>query len=86
MRVTALDEQRAREIHAIIGEEIQAPYPESAFREVTESEWAKVRDVLDGIGVSLDRVSASNMRHVGKVIAEAPERSLSRILPPGASP
>ncbi len=57
-----------------IGAEIQRPYPESAFAELTKAEWAVVHNALRDTGVSLDRVSASNMRHVGKIVAEAPER------------
>ena len=39
-------------------------YPEDIFPEVTPEEWKKARWLLDGGGVSLDRISGSNMRHV----------------------
>lgn len=67
-------ERKAREVVAAIGVEIQRPYPESAFEELTSGEWAVVRNALRAVEVSLDRVSASNMRHVGKVMAGGNER------------
>ena len=39
-------------------------YPLTVFAELTDEEWQKVGEALMSIGVSLDRVSASNMRHV----------------------
>lgn len=44
-------------------------YPLDIFPEVED--WDEVRKALEGIGVTLDRVSASNMRHVVTKLAEA---------------
>lgn len=47
-------------------------YPLSVF---PEPDWKKVRDLLEAGGITLDSVSASNMRHVvegvGKIAKEA---------------
>jgi hypothetical protein len=34
------------------------------FPELSREDWARVAEVLKAAGLSLDRVSASNMRHV----------------------
>lgn len=39
-------------------------YPLEMFSEMSPEEWARAKDVLAGAGLSLDRISASNMRHV----------------------
>ena len=39
-------------------------YPEDVFPAVTKDEWKQANVVLDAAGLSLTRISASNMRHV----------------------
>jgi hypothetical protein len=39
-------------------------YPLEVFPELSREDWARVAEVLKAAGLSLDRVSASNMRHV----------------------
>ena len=39
-------------------------YPEDVFIEPIDAEWERIRDVLNYNGLSLDAISASNMRHV----------------------
>lgn len=39
-------------------------YPLSVFPEMSDEDWKRASDVLAGAGLSLDRISASNMRHV----------------------
>jgi len=39
-------------------------YPVDIFPEMDTADWQKVRELLAGGGYTLDRVSASNMRHV----------------------
>jgi hypothetical protein len=39
-------------------------YPEDVFPAVTKEEWKRANAVLDAAGLSLTRISASNMRHV----------------------
>lgn len=49
-------------------------YPVAVFPEITEEEWKRAAEVLNAAGLSLDRISASNMRHVlsqtRKIVAE----------------
>lgn len=39
-------------------------YPVEVFPEMTDEEWKRADEVLQSAGLSLDRISASNMRHV----------------------
>jgi hypothetical protein len=39
-------------------------YPLECFPEVPSEDWARAAAVLKAAGLSLDRISASNMRHV----------------------
>lgn len=39
-------------------------YPLKVFPEMTKADWDKAAAVLSAAGLSLDRISASNMRHV----------------------
>lgn len=72
-------DMREREILRVIGEEIQRPYPESAFPEPPKEMMATAHMALKGVGLTLDAVSASMARHVGRVIAEAPERYMAAL-------
>lgn len=60
-------------------------YPEDVFPAVTKEEWKRANVVLDTAGLSLTRISASNMRHVvegvGKIARmayEPPDKSAAR--------
>lgn len=39
-------------------------YPVEAFPEMTKEDWKRADEVLSAAGLSLTRISASNMRHV----------------------
>ena len=39
-------------------------YPLEVFPELEDEDWKRARDGLCKVGLTLDRVSASNMRHV----------------------
>lgn len=39
-------------------------YPIEVFPEMTSEDWKRAAEVLKAAGLSLDRISASNMRHV----------------------
>ena len=51
-------------------------YPVSVFPEVPKEDWARIHEVLKAAGLSLDRVSASNMRHVITRVAEIARKGL----------
>ena len=50
-------------------------YPLKIFPEMTTAEWKIARQALNKVEISLDRISASNMRHVitrvGEILDEA---------------
>ena len=73
-RLRARLERIADRLHPIItwGE----AYPERAFRELSDAEFKQVRIRLAPTGISLDRVSASNMRHVAIRCAEIARAAL----------
>ena len=52
-------------------------YPLKVFPEPTKEEWARAAEVLKAVGITLDRISASNMRYVvtgvGNIAREALE-------------
>ena len=45
-------------------------YPETAFKEPTKEDWKTAARVLKENGLTIDAISASNMRHVLKGIQE----------------
>lgn len=51
-----------------------AAYPVGTFPEPSEADWKKAAEVLKEAGLSLDAISASNMRHVvggvAKIVTE----------------
>lgn len=59
----ALVNEMAEAYLTLIREMAQA-YPLEVFPELSANEWSLAKDALAGAGISLDRVSASNMRHM----------------------
>jgi hypothetical protein len=51
-------------------------YPLEAFPEPDKAYWAKAREVLEANGMTLDRISASNMRHVITQVGKIAESAL----------
>jgi enolase len=51
-------------------------YPLKVFPEPTQDNWKQAAEVLKANGLSLDRISASNMRHVLDGIKEDVEQAI----------
>ena len=49
-------------------------YPLDVFPEIEKHEWPKIHNALKNVGVPIDRVSSSNMRHVLKGVQEIIDR------------
>lgn len=63
-----------------LGRALESPYPAGVFPELTQEEWRRARQALADVGLSLDRVSASHMRHVGSVVAGSGSRLVDALL------
>ena len=53
-------------------------YPESVFPPIPKELWPQIATALKQIGVSIDRVSASNMKHVGNCIRDDINAAIQR--------
>ena len=51
-------------------------YPESVFPELSKKEWKEARKALAVMGLSLYRISASNMRHTSKAMSDVARKVL----------
>lgn len=54
-------------------------YPIPMFPEPSKDDWKRIADALKAIGLSLDCVSASNMRHVVATVAMMASEALAKI-------
>ena len=52
-------------------------YPPNIFRPMKKEDWDKAHNLLTGSGVSLDRISGDNMRHVAKGVGEIATKALA---------
>ena len=43
-------------------------YPESVFKPLSSEEWKMANETLQTVGLSIDRISAANMKHVATKI------------------
>jgi hypothetical protein len=57
-------------------------YPLEAFPEPSRVDWARARMVLEDSGLSLDRISASNMRHVITQVGKIADEGRAPLPPP----
>jgi hypothetical protein len=70
--MTEREERMEEALHKI--ESWSRAYPLSVF---PEPDWEKVRELLASGGITLDAVSASNMRHVVKGVGNIAREALS---------
>jgi hypothetical protein len=76
--VTAADERTER-MEAALQRILQwsQAYPIENFPKPDKAYWAKAREVLAAHGMTLDRISADNMRHVITQVGKIAEEALS---------
>lgn len=53
-------------------------YPESVFCPIDEEQWPQIATALKGTGISVDRVSASNMKHAATCIRDDINAAIKR--------
>ena len=53
-------------------------YPEAIFRPIAKEQWPQIAAVLERLGISLDRVSASTMKHAATCIRDAIKAAIER--------
>lgn len=75
--MTIAQDERIDELTSALQQIVQwsEAYPVKVFPEPTPEQWAKAAELLKSAGMTLDAISASNMRHVvdgvGKIAREA---------------
>ena len=75
--MTVAQDERIEELEGALREIVRwsEAYPVKVFPEPTSEQWVKMAELLKGSNMTLDRFSASNMRHVvegvGKIAREA---------------
>lgn len=75
--MTTAQADRIDELESALRQIVQwsEAYPVKVFPEPTPEQWTKMAELLKGAGMTLDRFSASNMRHVvegvGRIAREA---------------